>query len=145
MDKDGVPCRLEILDTAGTEQFTPLRQLYFNKGHGYLLVYSINSQSSFFELESIRNDIISAKQSEDFPLVLVGNKSDLTNERTVSTAEGKSLAKRFNNCRFFESSAKTKTNIDEIFDSLIDVIWEKTGKPAGDSRKTPRNSGCVLL
>jgi len=62
----------------------------------------------------------------------------------VSTAEGKNLAKRFNNCKFFESSAKTRTNIDEIFDSLIEQVWERTGKPVLDPKRTPKAS-CVLL
>lgn len=148
VEKDHIPCRLEVLDTAGTEQFTPLRQLYYNKGNGYILVYSINSKSSFLELEQIRSDIISAKQTEDIPMVLVGNKCDLPpNERTVSNQDGKNLAKKFNNCKFLESSAKTRTNVDEIFDSLIEQVWEKEGRPEISAKGGPQpgKKNCIIL
>ena len=48
---DGAPCTLEILDTAGTEQFAAMRQLYIANGHAFALVYSIDSQASFLELQ----------------------------------------------------------------------------------------------
>ena len=44
-------CTLEILDTAGTEQFAAMRQLYISNGHAFALVYSIDSQASFLELQ----------------------------------------------------------------------------------------------
>ena len=51
---DGAPCTLEILDTAGTEQFAAMRQLYIANGHAFALVYSIDSQASFLELQVYR-------------------------------------------------------------------------------------------
>ena len=53
---DGAPCTLEILDTAGTEQFAAMRQLYIANGHAFALVYSIDSQASFLELQVCRTN-----------------------------------------------------------------------------------------
>ncbi|KAK6052712.1 Ras family protein [Cooperia oncophora] len=59
---DGEDCRLEILDTAGTEQFSGLRDLYVRNGHGFILVYSVNDRESLEELRDIRDTIVRIKQ-----------------------------------------------------------------------------------
>jgi len=89
---------LEILDTAGTEQFSSMRDLYMKNGQGFVLVYSIVSQSSFQDLGDIRDNIVRIKDSEEFPHILVANKSDLENDRVISTAEGEDLAKKWPGC-----------------------------------------------
>jgi len=129
VDIDGTPCRLEILDTAGTEVFTALRQLYYDKGDGYILVYSITSESSFTDLDGIWNNLVKAKGTQEIPIVLVGNKCDRKEEREVSTADGKALAKKFNNCCFIETSAKQSINIDKIFEELVHQLWKRDGRP----------------
>ena len=68
---------LEILDTAGTEQFTAMRDLYMKNGQGFVLVYSISSQATFNDLLELRDQILRVKDSHDVPMVLVGNKCDL--------------------------------------------------------------------
>ncbi|KAM0123481.1 hypothetical protein ACHAP3_011101, partial [Botrytis cinerea] len=72
------------LDTAGTEQFTAMRELYMKTGQGFLLVFSITSQSSLNELSELRETIIRIKDDENVPIVIVGNKSDLEQDRVVS-------------------------------------------------------------
>ncbi len=115
---------LEILDTAGTEQFTAMRDLYMKNGQGFVLVYSISSQATFNDLLELRDQILRVKDSHDVPMVLVGNKCDLEDERVVSKDQGQSLAKQFN-CAFMESSAKLKVNVIEVnlfFFGLIDFF-----------------------
>ena len=51
---DGQQCMLEILDTAGTEQFTAMRDLYMKNGQGFILVYSITAQSTFNDIQDLR-------------------------------------------------------------------------------------------
>jgi len=137
VDVDGTPCRLEILDTAGTEVFTALRQLYYDKGDGYILVYSITSESSFHDLEPIWQSLVKAKNSTDIPLVLVGNKCDKKEERQVSTADGKAVAKQWN-CYFLETSAKQAINIDRTFEELVRQIWRQEGKPDDEEEKSSK-------
>jgi len=109
---------LEILDTAGTEQFTAMRDLYMKNGQGFVLVYSIIAQSTFNDLTDMREQILRVKDTDKVPLILVGNKCDLTDQRIISTEQGKELAARWN-CEFIEASAKAKTNVDQIFQTLI--------------------------
>ena len=113
MDINGQQCMLEILDTAGTEQFTAMRDLYMKNGQGFVLVYSISSQSTFNDLLELRDQILRIKDSLDVPMVLVGNKCDLEDERVVSKDQGQTLARQFN-CTFMEASAKLKINVPEV-------------------------------
>lgn len=58
---DGQPCVLEILDTAGTEQFASMRDLYIKNGQGFVVVYSITSQQTFHDIRTMRDQIIRVK------------------------------------------------------------------------------------
>ncbi len=58
---DGIQCLLEILDTAGTEQFTAMRDLYMKDGQGFVLVFSIVAKSTFTDLNDIRDQIVRVK------------------------------------------------------------------------------------
>jgi len=137
---DGMQCMLEILDTAGTEQFTAMRDLYMKNGQGFVLVYSIIAQSTFNDLPELRDQILRVKDKDEVPMVLVGNKCDLTDQRVISTEQGDELAKKFNSA-FLEASAKTRTNVDLIFNTLIRQI-NKIQQP----KPKPRSGRhCLLL
>uniref|UniRef100_A0A3B4G4C4 Ras-related protein Rap-1b n=1 Tax=Pundamilia nyererei TaxID=303518 RepID=A0A3B4G4C4_9CICH len=114
VEVDGQQCMLEILDTAGTEQFTAMRDLYMKNGQGFALVYSITAQSTFNDLQDLREQILRVKDTEDVPMILVGNKCDLEDERVVGKEQGQNLARQWNNCAFLETSAKSKINVNEV-------------------------------
>jgi small GTP-binding protein len=61
IEVDGIQCLLEILDTAGTEQFTAMRDLYMKDGQGFVLVFSIVAKSTFTDLNDIRDQIVRVK------------------------------------------------------------------------------------
>lgn len=122
---DNQQCMLEILDTAGTEQFTAMRDLYMKNGQGFILVYSITSQSTFNDLHDLREQILRVKDRDDVPMCLVGNKCDLEDERAVGKEQGQQLARDFNSCTFLETSAKQKINVNEIFHNLVQQINSK--------------------
>ena len=65
------------------EQFTAMRDLYMKNGQGFVLVYSITAQSTFNDLQDLREQILRVKDTDDVPMVLVGNKCDLEDERVV--------------------------------------------------------------
>jgi GTPase KRas len=79
---------LDVLDTAGQEEYSAMREQYMRTGEGFLLVYSITSRQSFEEILTFQQQILRVKDKDYFPIIVVGNKCDLEIEREVST-EGK--------------------------------------------------------
>ncbi|KAF5097193.1 hypothetical protein D0Z03_001469 [Geotrichum reessii] len=117
---DNEPALLDVLDTAGQEEYSAMREQYMRTGEGFLLVYSITSRSSFEEIVSFYKQILRVKDKDSFPVVLVGNKCDLgETERAVSLEEGRSLARQFGNCKFMETSAKQRVNVEDAFYELV--------------------------
>ncbi|KAI1076974.1 ras family-domain-containing protein [Whalleya microplaca] len=112
------------LDTAGTEQFVAMRDLYMKTGQGFLLVFSIVSPSSLAELAGLRDEIIRIKDDENVPIVICGNKSDLEDVRTVQKTKVFSISQRWG-APYYEASARTKTNVDEVFIDLCRQMLRK--------------------
>ena len=83
-------------------------------GQGFVLVYSITAQSTFNDLQDLREQILRVKDTDDVPMVLVGNKCDLEDERVVGKDQGLNLARQFSNCAFMETSAKAKIGVNDV-------------------------------
>nr|XP_061803451.1 ras-related protein Rap-1A isoform X3 [Nerophis lumbriciformis] len=75
------------------------------------------------------------------PMILVGNKCDLEDERVVGKEQGQNLARQWSNCAFLETSAKSKINVNEIFYDLVRQINRKTPM----EKKPKKKKGCTLL
>ncbi|SPO03859.1 probable novel protein of ras superfamily KREV-1 [Cephalotrichum gorgonifer] len=115
---------LEILDTAGTEQFVAMRDLYMKTGQGFLLVFSITSGSSLGELAQLRDEIIRIKDDENVPIVIVGNKADLEDQRAVPRARAFSISQQWG-APYYEASARTRRNVNEVFIDLCRQMLRK--------------------
>ncbi|KAF2660299.1 putative ras small monomeric GTPase [Lophiostoma macrostomum CBS 122681] len=133
IDVDGRHVILEILDTAGTEQFTAMRELYMKTGQGFLLVFSITSMTSLYELAELREQIRRIKEDDNVPLVLVGNKSDLEEDRAVPRPRAFKISQDWGNVPYYETSARRRANVDEVFTDLCRQIMLK------DQRAYPPN------
>ncbi len=114
---------LKIWDTAGQERFKAVATQYIKLCDGILVVYAINDRKSFEKINDWLKDVEEKKNNNKVPLVLIGNKIDLENERVVSKEEGEKLAQKYN-IKFFESSAKSNINVSEAFQYLIDSCVE---------------------
>mmetsp|Transcript_8463 Transcript_8463/g.9452 ORF Transcript_8463/g.9452 Transcript_8463/m.9452 type:complete len:194 (+) Transcript_8463:62-643(+) len=144
IDEDA--CFLDILDTAGQEEYSAMRDQYMRNGQGFLVVYSITEKISFEELAVFREQIVRVKDTENVPLVLVGNKADLEEYRAVATVEASELAKSWGS-PFFECSAKTRDNIEEVFVELVREINRKGGVVKSNNKKPvgKRKPKCSIL
>lgn len=140
IDVDGLPAVLEILDTAGTEQFASMRDLYIKNGQGFLLVYSIINQQTFIDVQPLKDQIQRVKGAVVSPIILVGNKCDMEAERGVTTRDGGVLANEWG-CPFFETSAKTNYNVHETFAEIVRQICKKKTKESS----TCCSSCCCML
>ena len=136
---DNQACMLEVLDTAGQEEYTALRDQWIRDGEGFVLVYSISSRSSFTRIKRFHHQIQRVKESTasspsypgspisaanpsaPVPIMLVGNKSDRIAEREVSTQEGHALARELG-CEFVEASAKNYINVDKAFYDVVRIL-----------------------
>uniref|UniRef100_G3VAV2 RAS related n=2 Tax=Sarcophilus harrisii TaxID=9305 RepID=G3VAV2_SARHA len=146
---DGVPARLDILDTAGQEEFGAMREQYMRAGHGFLLVYAINDRQSFNEVGKLHTQILRVKDRDDFPIVLVGNKADLETHRQVPRSEASAFCAS-RHIAYFEASAKLRLNVDEAFEQLVRAVrkyqeQELPPSPPTPPRKKAGNSGCPCL
>eukprot|EP01136_Pigoraptor_vietnamica_P040013 Opistho-1_new@909 len=129
----------DIVDTAGEDEFSILPSRYSVGIHGYVLVYSVTSRTSFEMVKIIREKLLNMTGTNSVPIVLVGNKTDLHLERVVSYEDGKALAAEWG-CQFLESSAKHNQSVREIFEAIIFAI-EKNAEPPTKKE----DGGCVLL
>jgi len=127
---DESPALLDILDTAGQEEFSSMQDQWMRDGKGFLLVYNITSRPTFDEVQTLYDKILRTKDTDRVPIVLVGNKCDLVNDRQISHDEGEALAKSWN-CAFFETSAKTKINNEACFFELVRSIRKSEAKSTG--------------
>lgn len=72
-----------VLDTAGQEEFSAMREQYMRSGEGFLLVFSVTERSSFEEITKFHRQILRVKDRDEFPMLIVANKSDLESQRVV--------------------------------------------------------------
>ncbi|KAK6082621.1 Ras-like protein [Seiridium cupressi] len=131
---------LDVLDTAGQEEYSAMREQYMRTGEGFLLVYSITSRQSFDEITTFQQQILRVKDKDYFPMVVVGNKCDLENEREVTRQEGENLAKSFG-CKFIETSAKSRINVDKAFYDIVREIRRYNREMQGYSPGNGGNGG----
>ncbi len=147
MEVDGCSVVLDILDTAGTDMFTQMRDLYLREGDGFVLMYSVTSQASWNELVEMRDSLVRTRDGDEVPIVLCGNKYDLADQRAVSTESGMMRASQWG-AQFHEVSAKTGLGVDAMFVSLVKEVLAKRAKeqPAEDSKRKRRvMAACTLL
>ncbi|CAG5897642.1 unnamed protein product [Menidia menidia] len=163
---DGETCLLDILDTAGQEEYSAMRDQYMRTGEGFLCVFAINNAKSFEDVHLYRfekkrhsdlkmsavshkfnllqEQINRVKDSDSVPMVLVGNKSDLST-RTVETRQAQELARNYG-VPFVETSAKTRQGVEEAFYSLVREIrrYKETNRSNKKSKKSSQRR-CVIL
>ncbi|CAL8246960.1 unnamed protein product [Lota lota] len=98
-----------------------LKEQCMKMGDAYIIVYSVTDKSSFEKASELRIQLRRARQSENIPIILVGNKSDLVRSREVSKDEGSACAVVFD-CKFIETSASLHHNVLDLFQGIVRQI-----------------------
>lgn len=139
--QEKIKTNLSILDTAGQEDYSSLLPQQMQDAEGFMLVYSVIDKKSFDRVQQLQKKILQTKEKvKDIPVILVGNKIDLKEKRQISTEEGQKLAKAFG-CQFIETSARSRTNVDEAFELLALEVrkWKQGGSNTSKDKKD-----CIL-
>jgi small GTP-binding protein len=125
----GQEITMQIWDTAGQERFRFLQSAYYRGAHGALLVYDVTRTESLKNISRWIDDLVN-NIDQPIPMILVGNKCDLDMVRAVPAKDGESLAEKISDqynriIPFYETSAKTNQNVEELFLKLGTMMLEE--------------------
>ena len=126
--------KIQIWDTAGQEKFRSISHSYIRNADAIILVYDVTNEETFDHV-STWMEAIQGLARQGLPVILVGNKIDMENERKISTEEGQKLAEKYK-ILFKEASAMSGNGVTEAFTMLTIEIFDKQGISG--------NSGCKL-
>ena len=112
--------RLQLWDTAGQERFRSLIPSYIRDSSVAVVVYDITNRASFLNADKWIGDVRN-ERGDDVVIMLVGNKTDLSDKRQVSVEDGEEKAKR-DNLLFIECSAKAGFNVKSLFRKLAESL-----------------------
>ncbi|KAI0762045.1 small GTPase superfamily [Irpex lacteus] len=141
IEVSGETMALDILDTAGAEQFTALNEVYITSGNGFLLVFSLTDEASLRNLDNIRQQILHIKGDEpDIPIVIVGTKQDLYTEREVTRQTVQEYAARWGH-PVYETSAKKNWHVQDVFEDLTTRMRKRYPSPP---KKRRNKKDCLI-
>ncbi|EDR29399.1 hypothetical protein, conserved [Entamoeba dispar SAW760] len=146
---DNKRVEIDISDVCVSEESKGSTHYYIRTRDGFILMYSITSRYSFDLIQDIHNEIYRIRDkemNEHIPCIIVGNKSELTEEREVGTEEGMKYSESVR-CHFIESSAKRNENINEIFEIITkDVIkYKENNNQIESSNEEIKQKGCFIV
>ena len=128
VDKINANVRLIMWDLAGQEKYNVIRSMYFQGCVGALLVYDITRRATFETVKSKWLRDFEKYVKKEGTYLLIGNKTDLTEQRVVSTDDGNGFAREINASDFIETSAKYGENVEKTFENLVHNILNKLGE-----------------
>lgn len=143
---------MQVWDTAGQERFRTITASYYRGSNGIILVYDVTNRDSFDHINYWMKEI-DRLAAPDVCRLIVGNKSDLSDKRVVTTEEGQSLAQQYG-VSFLETSALGNANVEEMFTAMAKAMRKKQGATSGGenggnavplkpAKKVEGESGCA--
>jgi Ras-related protein Rab-1A len=134
IELEGKILKLQVWDTAGQERFRTITSSYYRGAHGIIIVYDVTDSDSF---ESVRHWLkeIERYASENVNRLIVGNKCDLEESRSIATEDGQRLANELK-IPFLETSAKNSTNVEQAFTAIARDVRNRFASQASASGAT---------
>ncbi|XP_072917431.1 ras-related protein Rab-11A-like isoform X1 [Hemitrygon akajei] len=133
---DGVAVKTQIWDTAGLERYRAITSAYYRGAVGALLVYDISKHQTYENVERWLTELLD-NADNNLVVMLVGNKSDLSDIRTVPIDEAMTFAEK-HQMLFMETSALDSTNVEPAFQSVITEIFRRRAE--GRMSQAPRTT-----
>ena len=120
---EGHSIKAQIWDTAGQERYKAITSAYYKGAKGAFIVYDITRKQSFESVEKWVNDV-TAVADKKITIILIGNKSDLEDQRQVTKEQGEEKANKLE-LAFLETSALSGENLDKAFDMMMNEVYKK--------------------
>ena len=130
---------VSIVDTAGQEIYRALSKNFYKKADGVLLVYDITRQESFDEIKDYYCKKIKEYCKENVKIILLGNKTDLEDQRKIPPEVGSNFAAE-NNFLFMETSCLTNKNVADGFETLIELAYREVIQKEKDDAVVLKNN-----
>ena len=132
--------QLQLWDTSGGEKYHSMGSSFYRNAETCILVFDLTKSDSFKNIEIWRTEFLkqlNPPEGDKFPLILLGNKSDLGNMQ-ITQEEINNYCREHNNMPFFMTSAKENINLEEAFNKIIDLAYERNNK--NDENFVPVNN-----
>ena len=145
LKKDNKNLRLDLWDTAGQERFRNIAKSFYNGANGIIFIFDLASSESFDKLKFWIEDSKDKINDNNIELLMVGNKSDLIDERVVTKEKIQKFSEQYN-IPYFETSAKTGEGIEEMFNTLINkLLLRKEIRQNDDEDETKNYNNSITL
>ncbi len=131
IDVNNKKIKMQIWDTAGQERFRTITASYFRGGQAACITYDVTNKESFEHVKLWIDEL--QRNNSKVDMFLIANKVDLNRDRVVSKEEGERLAKK-NNMIYFECSAKSGLNVDEMFFKIAELVSERLFNLLNDNK-----------
>ncbi len=128
IEKINAKCRLIMWDLAGQEKYNVIRSMYFQGTLGALLVFDMTRNSTFESIPQKWLKDFKKYVKKEGAYILIGNKSDLEDQRSVSTDQAERMAKELSAVDYIETSAKENLNVEKAFQDLVYQILRNYGE-----------------
>ena len=137
--KNGTKFKLEIWDTIGQDSYSAANKIFMRNAKIALLVYDITKEESFKNLNKFYTQVCDINGKDKIIFGVVGNKSDLYEERTVEEEDGQKYATDIG-ASFFETSAKDHDTIENLFEGICEKLNNKDNKNNNDGKDNSNNN-----
>ncbi|KAF8881452.1 small GTPase superfamily [Infundibulicybe gibba] len=143
---DDRACVVELTHMQGAEQFTSIRDLYIQKGQGFVLAFSVTSRASFEHVKSYHDSVRITKGRDPGPIsIVIGNNYHRYHNREVSLDEGRELAHRLG-CGYHETSMRHAGSIEDAFSELVRrLLRAGVGKSSPRRKAKRRGRMCLVM
>lgn len=151
-DIGGMPLTLDIQDTSGSHEFPAMRELAIANADAFILVYDVTNDTSFDEVSRLREEIVDVRNDDGVPIVVVGNKIDLEEQRLLLREQTETTVCFEWENGYVECSAKDNSNVSDVFKELlvqakIPVTLNTDVKSKRDSRRKSKGqdvAACII-
>ena len=120
---EGHVVKAQIWDTAGQERYKAITSAYYKGAKGAFIVYDITRKESFDNVSKWAEQLKSTAD-KNLTIIIVGNKTDLEDQRQVTSEEGQNKANSLESA-FIETSAASGSNLDKAFEMMINEVYKK--------------------